>query len=90
MMRLKTLLLTLLTGLTFVSSGALKAGDWITKKTSDGSIVILDDGSVWKVDSYDRFDSQFWSTYDNIILDDDESALINTDAGEKVDATRID
>jgi hypothetical protein len=90
MVCLKTLIPTLLAGLTLVSSGTLKAGDQIRQKTDDGSVIILDDGSVWKVDPYDRYDSRFWSRYDNIIVNDDESALINTDVGEKVDATRIE
>lgn len=50
--------------------------DWIKSKTSDGSIVILDDGSTWKVDSFDRFDSRFWSKFDNVVVDDCDSALI--------------
>jgi len=89
MVCLKTLIPTLLAGLTLVSSGTLKAGDQIRQKTDDGSVIILDDGSVWKVDPYDRYDSRFWSRYDNIIVKDDESALINTDVGEKL-ATRIE
>jgi hypothetical protein len=87
---LKTLLLTLLAGLTLVSAGSLNAEDWIKSKTSDGSIVILDDGSTWKVDSFDRFDGRFWSKFDNVVVDDCDSALINTDTGEKVSATQID
>jgi hypothetical protein len=71
-----------------IGAGSLKAGNWITSKTSDGSIIILDDGSVWKVDSIDRIDSQLWMQFDNIVIDDGE--LINTDEGEKVSATQID
>ena len=63
------------------------ANEWITDKTSDGSIIMLSDGSVWKIDSYDRLDSMLWMVTDDIIVHDDK--LINTDEDEIVDATQI-
>lgn len=60
----------------------------IRAKSDDGSILTLDDGSVWEVDSYDRYDSRLWMRMDNVILLDD--SIINTDENnEKVGVKRI-
>ena len=62
-------------------------GHWIKSATSNGEIVILEDGSVWQVDSVDAIDSALWLPTTNIVTCDDK--LINTDDGETVGAVRI-
>ncbi|MDI6854812.1 MAG: hypothetical protein QME75_14565 [Deltaproteobacteria bacterium] len=62
---------------------------WIADKSDDGSIIILEDGSVWQVDPVDRVDSMLWLPTEDIIIPDSYDCLINTDNGEKVDAIRI-
>lgn len=62
---------------------------WIVGKSDDGSIIILEDGSVWQVDPVDRVDSVLWLPMEDVIIPDSYDCLINTDNGEKVDATRI-
>lgn len=60
---------------------------WVTSVSSDGQIVILEDGSVWEVDSVDTLDSTLWLPTSDIIACDDK--LINTDDNEIVSAYRI-
>jgi hypothetical protein len=62
-------------------------GHWVDSVSDDGTIVKLDDGSVWEVDSVDAIDSALWLPTTDIIACDDK--LINTDDNEKVSARRL-
>ena len=64
-----------------------ESGHWIQEVLSNGEIIILEDGSVWRVDSVDTIDSALWLPISDIIACDDK--LINTDDNESVDAIRI-
>lgn len=64
-----------------------ESGHWVTSVSSDGEIVILEDGSVWEVDTVDAIDSTLWLPTSDIIACDDK--LINTDDNEIVSAHRI-
>jgi hypothetical protein len=66
---------------------ACESGHWIKSKISDGSVVVLEDNSIWEIDSFDRIDSMLWLPIENIVICDDE--LINVDTGDKVSATRL-
>lgn len=68
-------------------SGACDSGHWIQEVTSDGSIVTLEDGSIWKVSHIDTIDSMLWLPVDNITACDDK--LINIDQSEAVDAEKL-
>ncbi len=63
-------------------------GHWIASVSSDGEIVTLEDGSVWEIDALDRLDSMLWLPTESITLCG--GRFINTDAGDAVDARRID
>jgi len=63
------------------------AGHWVDAVSSDGKIVILEDGSVWKIDAADRVDTWLWEKTTNIIACDDK--LIDTDDDEIAEAVRI-
>jgi hypothetical protein len=62
-------------------------GHWVDSVSSDGTIVKLEDGSIWEVDLIDAIDSALWLPTTDIIACDDK--LINTDENEKVSARRI-
>lgn len=62
-------------------------GHWVESVSSDGTIVKLEDGSVWEVDAVDAIDSALWLPVTDIIACDDK--LINTDDNESVSARRI-
>ena len=64
-----------------------ESGHWVKSKSNDGSIVILEDGSVWRVSYIDIIDSLLWLLTDNVVACDDK--LINTDDGTTVEAMRV-
>ena len=56
-------------------------------KSSDGAIIILEDGSVWEVDAVDRIDWGLWlETEDGVIWG---SEMINLENGESVHVRRL-
>ncbi|MBK6008686.1 hypothetical protein JJB11_21505 [Ramlibacter ginsenosidimutans] len=67
--------------------GGCEDGHWIESVLSDGSIVKLEDGSVWEVDGADSVDSALWLPVSEIVACDNK--LINTDDNESVSAHRI-
>lgn len=72
-------------GRTFASG--CEDGHWVESVSGDGTIVKLEDGSVWEVDAVDAIDSALWLPTTDIIACDDK--LINTDDNEKVSARRL-
>lgn len=62
-------------------------GHWVQSVSSDGAIVILEDGSVWEIDSADQVDTALWLSTTDIVACDDK--LIDTDDNEIAEATRI-
>lgn len=69
------------------SRGGCESGHWIDSVSSDGSVIKLEDGSVWQVDPIDTIDSSLWLPISDIVVCDDK--LINTDDNESVGAIRI-
>jgi hypothetical protein len=71
--------------------GDVGGGHWINNKTDDGSIVVLEDDSIWQIADTDRLDTRLWlDTTDITVLENDEGflpyLLVNTDDGEKAEA----
>jgi len=60
---------------------------WIQSKSDDGSIIILEDGTVWQVDIIDRIDSMLWLPIEDVIICG--STMINLSNGEKVGVIRL-
>jgi len=69
-------------------SSGCEDGHWISSVSNGGEIIVLEDGSVWQVDSIDRIDTSLWLPTENVVICD-ESIMINTDNGEKVNVTRL-
>lgn len=55
-----------------------QSGHWIKTKSDDGTLLTLEDGSVWKVLGGGEVDSQLWLEVDNVLVCDD-GTIINTD-----------
>jgi len=70
----------------FGSSGC-ETDHWIDSVSSDGSIIKLEDGSIWQVSAIDRITSMLWLPVSDIVACDDK--LINTDDNESVEVTRL-
>ena len=71
-------------------------GHWIKENVDRGKMIILDDGSVWEVDRFERLDSSLWLKMSSITIVESSNGspgfnymLINTDDGEKVHARPI-
>ena len=62
-------------------------GHWVESVSSNGEIVKLEDGSIWKIDPVDAIYSMLWLPTTDIIVCDDK--LINTDDNETVSARRL-
>lgn len=64
-----------------------ESGHWIESVLDDGSIIKLDDGSIWEVDPVDVVTSAIWLPMTEVVVCDDR--IINTDDNETVTATRL-
>lgn len=69
------------------SSSGCESGHWIDSVSDDGSIVKLDDGSVWEVSDVDAIDSELWLPTEDIVVC--HGKLVNTDDHESVEAVRV-
>jgi hypothetical protein len=73
-----------------VTYAGIGEGHWIKSKADNGGIVILEDGSMWEINSLDRIDTALWLPISNVTIlkasspiGDYKYTLINTDDGEK-------
>lgn len=66
---------------------ACEDGHWIDSVSDDGEVMILEDGTVWEVDSLDTITSALWLPMSSILACD--GRLINTDDDEMVSAEQI-
>ena len=69
------------------SRSGCENGHWVQSVSSDGSIVILEDSSVWQVNLIDRVDTMLWLPITDITVCGD--ALVNTEDNEVAEAIRI-
>ena len=51
---------------------------------ADGKILKTDDGSIWRVDSLDMYDSQYWSTPYPVVIDTYKSYIINLEESKRI------
>jgi hypothetical protein len=67
------------------------SGQSITAKSDDGSIIVLDDDSIWIVASYDQSTSASWVDGTSITVNDSGGTdqLVDTDDQETVHANYI-
>jgi hypothetical protein len=80
-------------GRTYAGTGS---GHWIQKNVDSGSMIILEDGSIWELDPYDKFEAMLWLPISDITVVESSGGspgydylLINTDDGEKAHAKLI-
>ena len=71
-------------------------GHWISKNVKSGTYMVLEDGSLWKIDPYDKIDAMLWLPISNItVIESSDGSpgydylLINTDDGEMAHAQYI-
>lgn len=78
----------LIFGLLFTLAASAAEEHYI-RSNNDGEIIVLEDGSVWQVDSYDRYNSRYWMNSADVIITDAEDKMINIDDDESVGVRRI-
>jgi len=69
------------------------SGHWIQENIDSGSMIVLEDGSIWKVDLLDKISAMLWLPISNITITTSNNGspgydylLINTDDKEKANA----
>ena len=82
----RAFLLSLALFLLNVPAHACEVGHWVETVSDDGSIIKLEDGSIYEV-TLDAATSALWLPLAEIVSCGDK--LINTDDGETVDATQL-
>lgn len=68
------------------SKGCIE-GHWIESVLGDGTIIKLEDGSVWEVDAVDAINSMLWLPTESVLICG--QTLLKSDIGEKVKVTRL-
>ena len=51
-----------------IRSAGTASGHWIDSKSDDGSVIILEDRSVWMVDEADRVNTALWLPVDDVVI----------------------
>ncbi len=64
-----------------------ESGHWVQETLADGQIIKLEDGTIWKVASFDALSSSLWLATDEVVVCDDK--LIHVEDGEQVQARQI-
>lgn len=66
---------------------------WVKKNIDGGTYIVLEDGTLWAIDPFDKIDAMLWLPISNITVIESSSGspsydylLINTDDGEKAHA----
>ncbi len=57
---------------------------WIQTKNNDGTLLTLEDGSVWRVTDGGQVDSQLWLEVDDVLLCDDGTMINTSEQNEQV------
>jgi hypothetical protein len=71
----------------YVRSNGCETGHWVDSVLSDGEIVKLEDGTIWKIDDTDTVDSSLWLDTEDVTVC--AGKLINTDDKTSVGAHQI-
>ena len=70
-----------------LSPPACESGHWVQSVMENGALVVLEDGSVWEVDTLDTIDTTLWLPTEDITLCDEK--MINSDTGDVVSVQRL-
>jgi hypothetical protein len=75
------------TAATYTGSGG---GHWIKSKANNGGLIVLEDSSIWEINSLDRINTALWLPVTNVTVlrasqsvGDFKYLLVNKDDGEK-------
>jgi len=77
---------TLIDGLFVRSNGTLLT---VVESMGEGAVLRTDDGSLWSVPSYDRFDTGYWLPPYKVIVMSNELYMYHLKKGKKIWVKRI-
>jgi hypothetical protein len=69
------------------TADACDTGHWVQSVSSSGSVIELEDGSVWLVNPINQIDTMLWLPTAEIAVCG--GTLVNTEEHEKAGATRV-
>ena len=68
-------------------------GHWVKENVGNGTYMILEDGSLWQIDPFDKIDAMLWLPISDVTVLESSSGspgydylLVNTDDGEQAHA----
>lgn len=73
-------------GLFLLQNGVLGK---VVEEMGDGAILKTDDGSLWSIPQYDRYDTGYWLPPYPVLIFGSEQYLVNLKKGKKVRVERI-
>ena len=72
-------------------------GHWVKENIDNGEFILLEDGSLWQVDPFDKIDVSLWLSLSEITVVESSGGsvgydylLINTDDDEKAHAKYVE
>jgi hypothetical protein len=86
---LRLIILPMVLGVCVVEPALARCDDghWVESVINDGSIVKLEDGSIWSVDPTSQLETALWLPLTNVTACEDK--LINVDDNEVATATQV-
>lgn len=82
---MKPLLIVALSGMSSFCWANCESGHWLQTKNDEGTILTLEDGSVWEVLNGGETDSQLWLENESLLVCDDGTVINQDENNEQVD-----
>lgn len=76
----------------FVGGSFVPKRGWlqtVVAASKDGAILRLDDGSLWKIPNYDRFDTRWWLPPYKVIVTSDQLYMIHLRDNKQIWVSRV-
>jgi hypothetical protein len=75
-----------LSGRIILSSGYYTS---VIKEFGDGAVIETEDGSLWEVPEYDRYDSSYWLPPYKVLITSNELYMYNLEENKRIWITRV-
>lgn len=62
---------------------------FVTKSIGDGAVLKTLSGTLWEIDDYDQFDTEYWLPPYPVIITGDEMNMINLNEDKKIWVERV-
>lgn len=82
---MKRFIIVLILGIPSLCWADCESGHWLQTKNDQGTILTLEDGSVWEVLNGGEIDSQLWLETENLLVCDDGTMINKDENNEQID-----